>query len=192
MDKRSRSDVAPTLSPANGPPDHETTGSRGVSPTRDPVTPFVHAVIALFRGPLADVRFPDADRASLESLANAACESQCEVEVLEAALEAARSRTRAAQDTLGEHATRALAYARVFSHGQPELEDAIASLPMRGELRDREPKSASSSGTIEGEQPKRRGRPRKTPLDRDSSEPLLPMHDVAMDEPVEAAVGAAE
>ena len=187
MDKRSRSDVVPTLSPANGPPDHEAAASRGVSPTRDPISPFVHGVIALFRGPLADVRFPDADRASLESLANVACESQCEVEVLEAALEAARGRTRAAQDTLADHASRALAYARVFSSGHGELEDAIAALPIKSELREREPKTASSSGAIEGEQPKRRGRPRKI-----SGEPLLPMHEPAMDEPIEAAVGAAE
>lgn len=182
MDKRSRSDVAPLLSPANGPPGQEVVAS-DVTPARDPISPFAHGVIELFRGPLSDVRFPDADRASLESLANAACEAQCEVEVLEAALEAARARTRAAQDTLGDHAGRALAYARVFSSGQPEVEQAIAAIPTKSELRDREPKTASSSGTLEGEQPKRRGRPRKS-----SSEPLLPMHEGAMDEPTDAAV----
>ena len=139
-------------------------------------------MIELFRGPLADVRFPDADRTSLEALANAACESQCEVEVLEAALEAARGRTRTAQDTLADHASRALAYARVFSHGQAELEEAIVALPGKSELREREPKTASSSGVVEGE-PKRRGRPRKVV----SGEPMLPMH-----EPIEAAAGAAE
>ncbi len=181
MDKRSRSDVAPALSPANGRPDSHDVAP--ILPARDPISPFVHGVIALFRGPLGDVRFPDADRASLEALANAACDAQCEVEALEAALEAARARARAAQDTVGDHASRALAYARVFSIGQPEIEDAIAAVPSKLDAREREVRSASSSGVIEGESPKRRGRPRKIVI----GEPMLPMH-----EPVEAAAGAAE
>lgn len=188
MDKRTRSD-APSLTPANGPPSGASEAAAQDAPrsepVRDPITPFAHGVLELFRGPLADVRFPDTDRVSLEALAEACNDAQLEVEALEAALESARARTRGAQEALGDHASRALAYARVFAIGQAELEDAIASLrvPSKTEPRERDAKATSSSGQVEGEVVRRRGRPRKI-----SGEPLL-----SMDEPTElAAVGAAE
>jgi hypothetical protein len=200
MDKRSRTDD-PSLSPANGPPlrEAEDRASQGASlgssslgssslgssslgaspaaPVRDPIPAFVHGVLGLFGGPLADVRFPDIDRASLEALAQGCCDAQ-------AALESARARTRAAQEALGDRAQRALAYARVFALGQPELEEALSSLraPGKGATQEREAKAASSSGLLEGEAPRRRGRPRKV-----SGEPLL-----SIEEPNELAVGAAE
>jgi hypothetical protein len=212
MDKRSRTDD-PSLSPANGPPlrDAEDRASQGPSlgssslgssslgssslgsslpgaspaaPVRDPIPAFVHGVLGLFGGPLADVRFPDIDRASLEALAQGCCDAQLELEALEAALESARARTRAAQEALGDRAQRALAYARVFALGQPELEEALSSLraPGKGATQEREAKAASSSGLLEGEAPRRRGRPRKV-----SGEPLL-----SIEEPNELSVGAAE
>lgn len=194
MDKRTRSD-APSLTPANGPPSaahggDESGETSSVScnrpePVRDPITPFAHGVLELFRGALSDVRFPDTDRVSLEALAEACCEAQLEVEALEAALESARARTRGAQEALHDHASRALAYARVFAIGQPELEEALAAVrgPNKVEVRERDPKTASSSGQVEGEVVRRRGRPRKV-----SGEPLL-----SMEEPSElASVGAAE
>jgi hypothetical protein len=187
MDKRTRSDV-PSLTPANGPPSAvEHTAAREApapEPVRDPITPFAHGVLEIFRGPLSGVRFPDTDRVSLEALAEACCEAQLEVEALEAALESARARTRGAQEALHDHASRALAYARVFAIGQVELEDAIAALrtPSKIEARERDAKTTSSSGQVE-DVVRRRGRPRKV-----STEPLL-----SMDEPRElASVGAAE
>jgi hypothetical protein len=114
MDKRSRTDD-PSLSPANGPPlrEAEDRASQGASlgssslgssslgssslgaspaaPVRDPIPAFVHGVLGLFGGPLADVRFPDIDRASLEALAQGCCDAQLELEALEAALESARA-----------------------------------------------------------------------------------------------------
>jgi hypothetical protein len=188
MDKRTRSD-APSLTPANGPPSTAHGGDeRGEitrhEPVRDPITPFAHGVLELFRGPLSDVRFPDTDRVSLEALAEACCEAQLEVEALEAALESARARTRGAQEALADHASRALAYARVFAIGQRELEEAIAAVRSPSQKTDtRDAKTTSSTGQVEGEVVRRRGRPRKV-----SGEPLLPM-----DEPSElASVGAAE
>jgi len=189
MDKRTRSD-APSLTPANGPPAASRAEERAPvtpkhEPVRDPITPFAHGVLELFRGPLSEVRFPDTDRVSLEALAEACCEAQLEVEALEAALESARGRTRGAQEALADHSSRALAYARVFAIGHGELEDAIATLraPNKTEPRERDTKTTSSSGQVEGEVVRRRGRPRKL-----SSEPLL-----SMDEPSElASVGAAE
>ncbi|MFO0713145.1 MAG: hypothetical protein U0353_25035 [Sandaracinus sp.] len=190
MSQRSRTDVLP-LAPANGPHEDEVAHAGAGSsarPLRDPISPFVHDVLELFEGPLGEVRFPDADRASLTQLADAANEAQCEVEALEAALEAARARARAAQETLGDHASRALAYARVFAMGQPSLENAVSAVrtSARTESRERDTKSPSSSGAIEGEAPRRRGRPRKS-----VGEPMLPIDEpVAIDEP--AAIGAAE
>ncbi|MBX7192762.1 MAG: hypothetical protein K1X94_11925, partial [Sandaracinaceae bacterium] len=97
-------------------------------------------------------------------------------------------RARAAQETLGDHASRALAYARVFAMGQPALANAASAVrtSARTESRERDTKSPSSSGAIEGEAPRRRGRPRKS-----VGEPMLPIDEpVAIDEP--AAIGAAE
>lgn len=141
-------------------------------PARDPISGFVHSVIELFGGPLAAVRFPDADHASLTSLAATAREAQREVEALEASLEEARASTRAAQEALHDHATRALAYARVFATGQAELEEALLSVRAPGRVEGRvEPREAKSAGPEAGEA-KRRGRPRKA---TEPSEPMLPI-----------------
>lgn len=189
MSSRAPNDVLP-LTPANGPPPGGSTHEPALVPGRDPISPFVHGVLGLFDGTLSDVRFPDVDRDSLSALAAAAREAQCEVEALEAALEAARARTRGAQELLGEHAGRALAYARVFATGQPELEEALAALRVPAKTEVRETKTASSSGAIEGEG-KRRGRPRKH-----QGEPMLPIDEPGLapgsERALEASVGAAE
>jgi len=79
MTQPTRSDLAPSKEAAQ--------------PERDPVSPFCHDVLDVFRGPLADVRFPDVDRADLEAREGATVSAQLEVEALERALEAARART---------------------------------------------------------------------------------------------------
>jgi hypothetical protein len=140
--------------PANGPP------HAPIVCERDPISPFAHDVLALFRGSLADVRFPDLDRADLEAHAERTREAQREVESLERALEAARARTAEAQQALTERATRALAYARVFATGQPALEAELATVRAPAARSDR-PATGPSSGAIASGVPRKRGRTRK-------------------------------
>ena len=129
------------------------------SPERDPLSAFGHEMLAIFRGPLADVRFPDLDRAILEASAADVLRAQIEIESLERSLEEARSRARDASVSFTETASRGLAYARVFAMGQPVLEEALARSPLLAspmaqahDVRD---------GKTEDREKKRRGRPRK-------------------------------
>ncbi|GAB4204629.1 MAG: hypothetical protein OHK0013_19730 [Sandaracinaceae bacterium] len=151
-----RSDILPSVpeTPANGPPEAP------IVCERDPISPFCHDVLALFRGSLAEVRFPDLDRTDLEAHARRTLEAQHEVESLERALEAARARTVDAQQALSDRASRALAYARVFAIGQPELEAELATVRAPAIRADR-PATASSSGALASDAPRKRGRPRK-------------------------------
>ncbi|MCB9625906.1 MAG: hypothetical protein H6725_00895 [Sandaracinaceae bacterium] len=94
----------------------------------DPTPPLGADILALFRGPFAEVRFPDVDRDSLEADAHALLSCQVQVESLERALEAARHDTKEAAAQLLASAGRALAYAKVFAMGQPALEAALSDV----------------------------------------------------------------
>ncbi|MCA9577626.1 MAG: hypothetical protein KC668_19465 [Myxococcales bacterium] len=91
----------------------------------DPTPALAQDVLALFRGPFADVRFPDVDRASLEADVIALLHAQAEVEALDRALEDARQVVKSRSEHLLGSSSRALAYAKVFALGQPTLEDAV-------------------------------------------------------------------
>ncbi|MDQ3033101.1 MAG: hypothetical protein M3Y87_11835 [Myxococcota bacterium] len=116
-------------------------------PDRDPVPALAREVIDLYRGPLEAVRFPDLDRDVLDAAEVELLEAQRALEEAERALERAREQVAEHGATLVSKAQRALAYARVFAEGQPELRerlDAIAApASKRGELA-REPSSASA------------------------------------------------
>lgn len=114
----------------------------------DPTPPLGHDVLALFRGPFAEVRFPDVDRASLEADARALLLRQAEAEALERDLERARHDTREAAAVLSASAARALAYAKVFAMGQPQLEEALRTV-----------RAGQADPTAERGLKKRRGRP---------------------------------
>jgi hypothetical protein len=89
--------------------------------TQASVSPSIRAILDLFEGPLAKVRFPGVDR---ESLAAAESEVEARRADLQRALEAvasARETLEAAQAALFEQARRAHAYATVFADGDPEL-----------------------------------------------------------------------
>lgn len=176
MSQSPQSDVVP-LPAANGP--HAPSSDDVEAPRCDPLGPFVQGVLALFSGPLAEVRFADVDRETLEALAQRVCAEQREVEVLEQRLEDARAQLERARRSLLDRANRALAYARIYATGDPALEEAIAALHIDsksnraagsrtdGERADGEPGGASRA-------PRRRGRPRREA----SAGALLPM-DVA-------------
>ncbi|PRP90021.1 hypothetical protein ENSA5_68810 [Enhygromyxa salina] len=106
----------------------------------------VRAVLALFEGPLEDVRFPDVDRDTLRA-------SVAEVErrraSLQAALEtvsAARAELEEGQSALLAQVRRAHAYASVYAERDEQLAAAVGAIKLDG--RALAPK-------------KKRGRPRK-------------------------------
>jgi len=121
------------------------------APHRDPVPALAREVIDLYAEALASVRFPDLDITVLEGMSQELGAAQCEVERLEAELEAARNRLQIQADSLVARAQRALAYARVFAEGDPTLSARVA------EIRGEEP-----SARRDPIPPKRRARTRKS------------------------------
>jgi hypothetical protein len=94
----------------------------------DPTPAFSRQVLALFRKELADVHFPDLDRAVLEEAVQAVLAAQVDVERVETQLEAARIARAEQLAELETKAERALAYARVFASGDPDLNARVAEL----------------------------------------------------------------
>lgn len=130
-------------------------------PERDPISAGCHELLALFRGPLAEVRFPGVDRAVLDAAAEAVRVAQLEVESLELALDEARVRTRERHVELVALAAKALAYARVFAAGRDDLGVVLAEIGDFG---------ASTPSPAGVGAPRKRGRPRKD----STTAPLLP------------------
>ncbi len=116
----------------------------------DPVPPLARAVMTLFAEALPDVRFPDLDLAVLESAADDLRAAQVELEQIEAELHAARAALAKQAEQLTTRAQRALAYARVYAEGDPELASRVQAVA-----------GSPKAGTLAGEAPKRRGRPRR-------------------------------
>ncbi len=119
------------------------------SPVHDPILAWCGDVMALFAGPLGEVRFPDVDAPTLGAAADELRAAQLEIEALERALDDARARARDRGDAFAELCRRALAYARVFASAQPELRAALDDVRM--------PVEAAAHGPA----PRKRGRPRK-------------------------------
>lgn len=116
----------------------------------------VRAVLDLFEGPLAEVRFPGIDR---ESLAQAESEVELRRSELQRALEAvasARASLEAAQAALFDQVRRAHGYATVFADGDTELLETLAKIELDG--RELAPKKAR------GRPPKQRATKRQTSL----------------------------
>ena len=102
-------------------------------PVRDPIPQAARAVLDLFRGALADVRFPDVDRstidrAALEQSEGALLDAQCALEDAEAALERARAVVAEHTALLSAKTARALAYAKVFAEGDTELRERLDAI----------------------------------------------------------------
>ncbi|AKF09471.1 hypothetical protein [Sandaracinus amylolyticus] len=137
---------------------------------RDPVPALAREILDLYRGPLTDVRFPDLDRAILETAEAELIEAQRTLEAAERALEAARAVVAERTATLTAKAQRGLSYAKVFTEDQPELRErvtaiaALASVVRRAEPARDEAAAANA--------PKKRGRPRKI-REEDGGAPLF-------------------
>lgn len=126
------------------------------SPTTTASPASVRAVLDLFEGPLAEVRFPGIDR---ESLAASESEVEARRADLQRALEAvasARELLETAQAALFDQARRAHGYATVFADGDAELLDALGKIDL--DARELAPKKPR------GRPPKQRPAKRQTSL----------------------------
>jgi hypothetical protein len=141
----------------------------------DPISPAVRAVLDLFAGELAAVKFPDLDAGILRAAAEAATLRAEQLSQAEAALDQARAQLGEAQEALLLKAHRALAYAKVFAEENAALASQLESLtlpraPRRASSRALELQPTGESSGAESEPraveaaptaPKRRGRPPK-------------------------------
>ena len=100
--------------------------------TLDPVSAPVREVLAAFREALAEVRFPEVDRGSLEALVEEAREAAAAVALARVTLAGALEALEGAQGRLARRAELALAYARVYaeSAGDPALGERLALIPL--------------------------------------------------------------
>jgi len=119
----------------------------------DPVPAEVHSVIELFASQLAKVSFPDIDAGALRRQADELRGEAKAVARAREALDTALASYAKRLAGLGETATRALAYARIYSEAHPERHDLAAAITAQSEPA---PAAAASGLTASG---KRRGRP---------------------------------
>ena len=92
-------------------------------------TPLVaRQVIDLYALDLSDVRFPDLDLSSLLYAQSELHAAQLEIERVEAELAEARAVWESRSQALSAKAERALAYARIYAQGDPELAPRIADI----------------------------------------------------------------
>jgi hypothetical protein len=138
----------------------------------DPVPAEVHAVIDLFANQLAKVAFPEIDAGSLRRQADELRTEAKAVARARDALDAALASFGVRMTALTETATRAVAYARIYSNAHPDrhaLATAIAALSQPAA-------PAAANLTVNG---KRRGRPPRRSAELfDAGEPA-PCEDVA-------------
>lgn len=106
-------------------------------------------ILELYASALPEVAFPDLDLASLHVSAEQLRTAQDEVDRLESELRDAREQLSALSSALDARAERALAYARIYAEGKPELQAAVSAVRAQG------------AHDAEGAATKRRGRPRK-------------------------------
>jgi hypothetical protein len=100
-------------------------------PLPENLPPFAREVLELFVRQLPDLKFPGVDLAVLEAHAAELAVAQAEVERVEAELEQARAEAAIRAVTLTTVAQRALAYARIYAEGDPELEVQVTEIAER-------------------------------------------------------------
>lgn len=153
----------------------------------DALTPSLRELVAIFDGPLSEVRFPGVDSKILTDLAALVETEMARVEELRQQLDSAHAGLIEVKARLQRSAEQGLAYARVFAAGDPELTARLAEINLAGEPKRRKTKSASSEEAATGEGaaegsgeeaadgegmvklPPRRGRKPKAAADADAS-----------------------
>jgi hypothetical protein len=110
------------------------------------LSPSVQAVVQLFEGPLAGVRFADIDGSSLGHLATEVEEAARQVQAQEAQLAELKQVLTLRQDALLTLAQRALSYARVYAEGDEALTAELSriALPRPNKPRKKDVTSESS------------------------------------------------
>ncbi|HEX2872948.1 MAG TPA: hypothetical protein VHP33_16920 [Polyangiaceae bacterium] len=106
----------------------------------------VQAVLDLFQGPLADVRFADVDAAGLANLAAAVDSAAGEVARQEAQLAELRQTLVERQDALLLLAQRAVAYARVYAEHDEALTEQLARITLPRAAKPRKAGAAKAPG----------------------------------------------
>jgi hypothetical protein len=106
----------------------------------------VQAVLELFQGPLADVRFADVDAAGLANLAAAVDSAASEVAQQEAQLAALRQTLVDRQDALLLLTQRAVAYARVYAEHDEALTEQLSRIVLPRATKPRKAGSAKAPG----------------------------------------------
>jgi hypothetical protein len=97
-----------------------------------PIPDAVRAVLALFEGPLADVRFPQVDRDSLAEQVAAVELHRAELQQALEAVQHARAALEREQHLLLDQARRAHAYASVFAAGDAALTERLVEITFDG------------------------------------------------------------
>lgn len=130
-----------------------------MDPDSNPVPTAVKELLALFDGPLAEVRFPDVDGAALREQVASVDAAVKDVEAAAAAWAEAKRAVDARLETLVQKAQRALAYARVYAEDKPELDAQLAALvfPKWGD-----PRGTKTGGAEQQVAARKRGRPKKS------------------------------
>lgn len=142
-----------------------------MDPDSNPIPTAVKELLALFEGPLAEVRFPDVDGDALREQAASVDSAVKEVEAAAAAWAEAKRLVDARLEMLLQKAQRALSYARVYAEDKPELDAQLAALilPKWGDPR------GSKAAAAETLAARKRGRPKKTDVAATPVDPVIPL-----------------
>lgn len=149
----------------------------------------VKELLALFDGPLSEVRFPEVDGAALKEQAESVEAAVRDVEAASQVWAEAKRAVDARLEVLLQKAQRALAYARVYAEDKPELDATLAALvvPKWGDPRGGRPPAGGEVAA------RKRGRPKKNaePTESSKSEPLITLLPASSGTPSADAADAA-
>ena len=129
-----------------------------------PIPPAVQQVLDVYETNLPLVKFGDLEATVLSKAAEEVMFAATALEQAEAALETARAALQEKQESLFQKAQRALAYARVYAEGDPDLAARVEEISLLRSSR-RTPKVDAVEGGPPApavQVPPRRGRPRKS------------------------------
>jgi hypothetical protein len=113
----------------------------------------LQAVVALFEGPLAGVRFADIDATGLSKLSSDVASAAAEVEQHEAKLNELRQSLAQRQEALLGLAQQALAYARVYAENDDELLAKLNDISLPRSAKPRKATPTKARGASEAEAP---------------------------------------
>ncbi len=112
------------------------------------LSPPLQAVVALFRGPLAGVRFADVDANGLSSLAAEVESATAEIEAHEAKLAELRQDLAQRHEALLTLAQQALAYARIYAENDETLAAELGQIVLPRAAKPRKPAKASAEASV--------------------------------------------